>query len=292
MPENQTWLILSLLTALAASSQEAFAKKFFSRLTTYEMTAYQFFYSLPMFWAVLPWVPVPPLDEVFLWAFAASLPLNGAAYLLHMAAIKASPLSLTLPYLAFTPVFMIGTGFAFLGETPNVYGAGGILSVCAGSYILHLEPGKWSFLGPVRAFFRETGSRTMFLVAFMYSFGAVVGKVAILHSSPVFFSVSFFAAFDPLFLIFLVAIGKVRLRNLLRQPWEGALTGLFVFFHALFHGLAISMTQASYMISVKRLSVLFGVMYGWILFREKNIRFRFLGALFMVAGAALIMVKG
>jgi drug/metabolite transporter (DMT)-like permease len=286
------WLIMSLLTALAVSSQEAFAKKFFSHLTPWEMSGYQFAYSLPLFWLALPWIDVPALGEDFLWSFLASIPLNGVPFLIHMAAIKASPLSLTLPYLAFTPVFMIATGAFFLGEIPNAYGISGILSICAGSYILNLEPGRWTFTGPFKAFFRETGSRLMLLVAFIYSFSGVIGKVAIVNSSPLFFSVFFFATFNSLLLVFLMLIGKICWRTFSGLPREGAFTGLLFFLHVLFHGYAVSMTKAAYMISVKRLSVLFGVAYGAVLFREENIRMRFLGALFMVSGAVLIMLKG
>jgi hypothetical protein len=38
--------------------------------------------------------------------------------------------------------------------------------------------------------------------------------------------------------------------------------GVLFFIHCLAHGLAISMVKASYMISVKRLSALIGIIYG------------------------------
>jgi drug/metabolite transporter (DMT)-like permease len=290
--ENHLWLILSLLTAMAVSSQEAFAKKFFSHLSPYEMSAYQLIYSLPLFWTFLPWVNMPPLDMTFFGAFLASIPLNGIAFLLHMLAIKLSPLSLTLPYLAFTPVFMIFTGFIFLDETPNIYGIGGIFFICIGSYILNLSPGNRTLLGPIKFFFKETGSWVMLIVAFLYSFAAVIGKMGILHSSPMFFSVSFFAIFNILMVLFLLSIRKIRLKTFSQEPLKGALVGCFLFVHILLHGFAVSMITAAYMISVKRLSVLFGIIYGWILFKEKNIMIRFSGALFMLAGAILIILKG
>jgi drug/metabolite transporter (DMT)-like permease len=290
--ETHLWLLLSLLTALAVSSQEAFAKKFFSHLSPYEMSAYQLIYSLPLFWIVLPWVHVPPLDMTFFWAFLASIPLNGIAFILHMLAIKLSPLSLTLPYLAFTPVFMIFTGFIFLDETPNIFGIGGIFCICIGSYILNLSSEKWTLFGPFRFFLKETGSWVMLIVAFLYSFAAVIGKVAILHSSPMFFSVSFFSVFNMSMIIFLLTIRKIRLKKILQEPLKGSLVGCFLFAHIVLHGFAISMVTAAYMISVKRLSVLFGIIYGWILFKEKNIMIRLSGAFFMVAGAMLIILKG
>jgi drug/metabolite transporter (DMT)-like permease len=290
--ETHLWLFLSLLTALAVSSQEAFTKKFFSHLSAYEMSAYQLIYSLPLFWIVLPWVHVPPLDKTFFWAFIAGIPLNGISFLLHMMAIKISPLSLTLPYLAFTPVFMIATGFIFLDETPNIYGIGGIIFICIGSYILNLNSEKWSLLGPFKLFLKETGSWIMLIVAFLYSFAAIIGKVAIVHSSPLFFSVSFFSIFNFIMLLFLILIRKIKLKNFFQEPVRGTLVGGFLFAHMLLHGFAISVVTAAYMISVKRLSLLFGIIYGWILFKEKNIMIRLFGAFFMVLGAMVIILKG
>jgi uncharacterized membrane protein len=46
------------------------------------------------------------------------------------------------------------------------------------------------------------------------------------------------------------------------------------------------------MISIKRFSVLFGIVYGGVFFKEKNIVIRFCGAMFMLSGAILITIKG
>jgi uncharacterized membrane protein len=54
------------------------------------------------------------------------------------------------------------------------------------------------------------------------------------------------------------------------------------------HLKAISLIEVSYMVSVKRLSILFGVLYGVMFFKETNIKERFLGATVMVSGIILI----
>jgi uncharacterized membrane protein len=56
------------------------------------------------------------------------------------------------------------------------------------------------------------------------------------------------------------------------------------------HLKAISLIEVSYMISVKRLSILFGVLYGVMFFKETNIKERFLGATVMVSGIILISI--
>lgn len=286
------WLTLSLLTALAASSQDAWSKKFFSHFTLYEMAAYPFIYSLPMFLMTIPFVPVPCLDATFFWCFLVSIPLNAVAFVLYIKAIRIAPLSLTVPYLAFTPAFMIFTGYVFLDEMPNIWGILGIMIICVGSYILNIEPGKWNFLSPLKAVSKETGSWLMLFVAFLFSFAAVIGKKGILHSSPLFFTMSFFGALNLFLLIFLRAFGKIRIETFRETPLKGIIVGSLLFIHALCHGWAVSLTKAAYMVSVKRLSVVIGVVYGKLLFKEENMGFRMSGALLMLVGTVFITLQG
>jgi drug/metabolite transporter (DMT)-like permease len=286
------WLILSLLTALAVASQDAWVKKHFSHLSAYDMLAFPFLFSLPLFALSIPFIPIPPLDAAFYWCFLVSLPINFVPFFIYMAAIRVSPLSLTLPYLAFTPAFMIFTGYVFLAETPNFGGLSGIVITCIGGYVLNLEPDRRSWLAPIKAVFKETGSWLMLIVALIFSFSAVIGKKGILHSSPLFFTMTLFAVLSFLAILVLLVLGKVRLQTF-RDDWaKGMVAGLMFFIHALAHGFAISLVKASYMISVKRLSVLIGIIYGRLFFKEKYIAVRLVGAGLMVAGAVLITLWG
>ena len=286
------WLILSLLTALTVATQDAWVKKFFSHLSPYDMIAYPCLYSLPLFVIAMLAAPRPPLDMVFAWCLVLSLPINGVAFTLYMQAIKTSPLSLTLPYLAFTPVFMILSGWMVLGETLNSWGIFGIVATCLGSYILNLAPRRKRLLEPIASILREPGSRIMMLVALLFSFGAVLGKKGILHSSPLYFIVAFFTIFNALIPLVLWTIGKTRPATLGRHPFKGLAAGALMFLHSLLHGYAISIAKAAYMIAVKRFSILFGVLYGGLIFKETNIPVRFSGAALMLSGAVLILLKG
>ncbi|MDX1707407.1 MAG: EamA family transporter [Desulfobacterales bacterium] len=284
--------MLSFLTALAVASHDAWVKKFFSDLSTYEMLAYPMIYSLPLLVLTLPFVPVPALDPIFFSAFLISLPINGIAFWLHLRAIQVSPLSLTLPYLSFTPVFMILTGALVLDEMPNAWGILGIGVICLGSYVLNLAPGKHSVLAPLKAVLREEGSWLMLIVAFAYSLGAVFGKQAIVHSSPLFFAITFFTTLNMLLLAIFGVCGKINLQVFRARRQKGIIAGFLFFAHILLHAFAISLTKAAYMISVKRLSVIIGLIYGGVIFQEKNLMMRLLGTLLMVSGAVMITLGG
>lgn len=286
------WIFLAILTAIVVASQDTWIKKHFSHLSSYEMAVIPMFFSFPLFAVTLYFVEIPPVDMVFLACFIMSLPLNGICFTLYMRAIQVSPLSLTLPYLAFTPVFAIIPGYMFLGELPNVRGGAGILLTVLGSFVLNLDP-QATHAGLRSAHLtREPGSVMMLIVAFLFGFAVVIGKVAIVHSSVMFFTVLFFAVLNLSMVLVLWMTGKVNLRTFSENPAKGAAAGGLLFLHAVLHGWAVSLTKVVYMISVKRLSILIGVLFVGVFFKEKNIPIRAAGTLLMLAGAVIIMIIG
>ncbi len=286
------WCLLSLATALSVSTGDALTKKFFGRFSPCEMAIAASLYSLPFLVVTFPLVPVPVLDHVFWWMFCLLVPLDAVAFYLYMKAIKLSPLSLSVPFLSFTPVFMVFTGFVMLGEVPNLWGGVGIFLVVAGSYTLHASELKNGYLAPFGAVFKETGSLLMLVVAILFSIMAVMGKMAIQHSSALFFGFSFLSTLDVVILVTFPLFGKIHWRPLMRIPFQGLCVGLMLYLHVLLHTLAISMVEAIYMISVKRTSILFSVIYGWLLFKETDLGTRFLGALLMFVGVVCITLLG
>ncbi|MDI6729781.1 MAG: hypothetical protein QMD44_12790, partial [Thermodesulfovibrionales bacterium] len=56
------------------------------------------------------------------------------------------------------------------------------------------------------------------------------------------------------------------------------------------HMIAMSLTKVAYMISVKRLSLLIGVFYGYLFFKESGIKERMLGTILMLVGFVLIVL--
>ena len=126
----------------------------------------------------------------------------------------------------------------------------------------------------------------------LLSLAAVIGNKAIVHSSPLFFSITFFAVLNFCMLATLRLLRKIDLNTCKNDPIKGIVAGCLLFLHVLLHGYAISFTKAAYMISVKRLSILFGILYGGFIFKEQNLVVRFCGAALMLSGAVLIMLKG
>jgi drug/metabolite transporter (DMT)-like permease len=281
------WLFLSLLTALAVAGRDVSIKAF-TDLTAQDVVMLEMSWALPLLAIGCIFVDVPPLDITFWWAFVISLPLNMAAYLLYIYAIKISPLTLTVPFLAFTPVFMILTGQIVLGETVNIWGGLGILLIVGGSYVLNLDRASEGLLKPFTSLRHEKGPLIMLVVAFLFSFAAVIAKQAILHSSPLFFSFFFFLVFNMAVLFFLMLTGKRDWRQVYEQKGKGLWLGILLVVHVGCHGLAIAISTAVYMIAVKRSSIVFSVFFSRFFLHENQVLMRSVGTAFMFAGVLVI----
>jgi drug/metabolite transporter (DMT)-like permease len=286
------WFFLSLITALSVAVRDISIKALFTDQEPMEIAALELFWALPLLAVACFFVPIPELDTTFWWTFLISLPLNGLAYILYMIAIRASPISLTVPLLAFTPVFMILTGFFILDETITFWGGLGIGSIVMGSYILNLDRVKHGMLTPFSALLKEKGPRLMLIVAFLFSFAAVIGKKAMLHSSPLFFSYFFFLVFNTTILTALFLSGRVNGLRFTRERKKGMLLGGLLLMHVSCHAVAIALATAVYMVAVKRSSILFSVLLSWLVLREGHMAFRGPGTLCMFFGVLLITFLG
>jgi len=282
------WLFLSLSAAFFSATADAVTKKSFSNLSAYGMGAVRYVYTLPWLAVSFLFIPVPSPDRQYFLSLACGLPLELLAVLCYMQAIKRSPLSLTLPFLAFTPLFLILTGRILLGEIITWSGGLGIFLIALGSYCLNLSKTKDSLLGPIKAIVKEPGSLLMLLVAFLYSLTSAIGKVGVLHSNPWFFGITYNAGLSLLMLFTFRFSPGARVGHLVSKPLAGLMLGGIYAAMIFCHFLAISLVQAAYMISIKRMSLLFGVLYGAFLFREQKITERFTGAVIMAVGVLII----
>jgi len=284
------WFLYSLFSAFSVATSDALCKRAMMETPESEWLVgwVRLAYAVPFLLMGLWFVPIPPLDATFWIVIACMLPLELGSYVLYLRAIRTSPMSLTLPLLSFTPLFLILTSYLVLGERPTPLGLTGVLMISSGSYLLNLHEIRSGWLGPLRSLLREPGARAMLVVALVYSVTSVLGKVGLQHSSPTFFAIVYFVLLSLIFTPISFWRAQPAARNLVAQPVRFVLIGFFYFSMILFHYLALESVAVPYMISVKRTSMVFSVLYGWALFHESHIRQRLLGCAVMLAGACLI----
>jgi len=190
------WVGYALLSAFCLATTDAITKKSLGTLQRpgdlYLVAWARLLYAAPLLALTLLFVPIPPLDATFWWTIVWLVPLELAALVIYVKALQASPLSLTLPFLSLTPVFLLVTSAVMLGEAPSFLGGVGVLCIVGGAFALHAPAWREGPRRLLALVWRERGSRYMIAAAFLYSITSNLGKQAILHSSPVFFGVIYF----------------------------------------------------------------------------------------------------
>jgi drug/metabolite transporter (DMT)-like permease len=288
------WFTLSLLCAITLATADVLTKK--------QLTGYSGM-QLVLVRLVVPGVLLAPLLFIYplpatpfaFWGWVMLLvPLELFAMLLYMQAIRDAPFYQTLPYLSFTPVFNILTGWLLLDEQVSLLGASGIVLVVLGAYLLNIDQlrqnGKLHWIEPLRATLHQQGARRMLVVAIIYSFTSVIGKAAMQYVGELNFAAFYFALLGVTTLL-LVALRKpAELNVLMRNSRWHLIIGALMVVMVITHFLAIAKIEAAYMIAVKRLSLLFGILFGAWLLNEKGLTKNLSATSFMVAGVALILL--
>ena len=292
---GMSWFALALICAFSLASADAATKAWLQGFSAREMLIVRFcipgLLLSPLLSSMPPLTTLPP---AFWGWIAALIPLEMAAMALYMTAIRDHPLSLTLPYLAFSPVFVIGVAWMVLGEEVSARGALGILLVVAGAWVLNSRQARrndWrSWAAPLRAILDESGSRRMLSVAAIYAVSATLGKRAMQYLDPASFGAVYYGILGLAVFLAIVAPRPRILVKVASRPLPafliGALLGLMVYTHFL----AIQQVEVAYMIAVKRVSLLFGILYGALLFREPNLAARLPAGALMLAGVVMILL--
>jgi drug/metabolite transporter (DMT)-like permease len=283
------WITFSFLSAFFQATTDAFSKKLLSdNCDVYLVGWARWAFAVPFLLITLLFIPIPALDQTFWYNIFLLLPLEITALFLYIKALKLSPISLAIPFLSFTPVFLIVTSFLMLGEKPDVSGLSGILLVSVGGYLLNFHTISRGMLEPFRSTIKEKGCLLMIVVAFIYSITSNLGKTAIQHSSPAFFAVFYITLLSLIVTPLVWFKNRGRILKGLSHTNYFLLIGLSCALMFIFHTLAINVIQVSYMISVKRTSTLISIVFGRLYFNETHIKERLLGGVTMLAGVIII----
>lgn len=285
----ESWFLPAVLTALFYGVQSAYLKGVLPAADQQLVAWGLFVFALPVYLGMLYFGGMPEVTSQFWIALAVSLGVNLIAWPLFVRSIQLSDISLVMPLVAFTPVFVLGVEFVVLGELPAGLGLAGILLIVFGAYVLNIRKGMGGIFEPLTTLFGDRGAVLMLIVAALWSISATVEKITVRESSPAFYLTALAAGFSIAFLPVVATRVEKPLQKIREQWWRLAGAGLLTGAMAGFQMHAIEMTPlVNYVVSIKRAGMLVSVIVGWLFFKEKNILFRLIGALFMVAGVALI----
>ncbi|MBI2024699.1 MAG: EamA family transporter [Candidatus Harrisonbacteria bacterium] len=294
------WLLLALGSALTNSwvqalSKTAVAVSRYSKITISFVAmacASLILISISYFL-----IGIPVLQEGFWFAVFATGILNTIAFPTLLRAYQLGEFSSVYSMILLTPVFMILTSFLILGETPSMIGIIGVLLTVSGLWFVfrvsHKHAQSPNF---------TMGNILGIIVAFIYSLSVNFDKLMILYSDRVFAPGMAIAIMAGGYAIYLLLKHGTLLVKITDQTMDNnaprfKIPGVFILLALgvlmagsnVLHVSALAVGLASYTIAVKRTGVLFGVFWGWLFFKEKNIGKKLVGVAIAIAGVVVIL---
>ena len=290
-----TWFLFALGSAIAQSgmnalSNQALKTRRFSKISiAFIISATA---SVLLIGISFLFFGLPDFKPGFWQAILITGFLNVLMFPIGLKAYEVGEFSAVYSMTLATPIFLLFTSWIFLGELPPVQGMVGVVLSVAGLWMIAGTAADNRDVSRL-----ANGNALGLLVALLASISTNFDKIAVLRSNQfIAYGIvsGVMAASYAIYLLVNKQFAKSAEKEnafslgivfiLLLAGFSQALNGVF-------YNFALSTVFASYPIAVKRLGVLFGVAWGWLFFKEKNISKKVLGAAVAIAGVLLILLS-
>lgn len=284
-------ILYTLITALLMAGADVLSKKASAQQSVYLVSLSRWLFAIPVLALMTFQMDFPrAISSEVIVCTLILIPLEIVAMILYVKAIAHYDLSLTVPLLSLTPLFLLITGSLFLHETVTLMGIAGVVTILSGVYIMNVTHLREGMLAPFKSIVRNEGSLLVVVVALIYAITSTMGKKVVTLTGSAFFS------FWYLFALSIVLIPVVYIKG--ESPWQifknfkmnlliGTLVGLATY--SIFT--AYNYAPIAYVIAIKRTSILFTVILGRMIFNEPSFGRRVTGAVLALIGIVLIILS-
>ncbi len=232
-------------------------------------------------------VSLGPMPTYLIYLFIEVLLVAGST-LLYFRAMQVTPISLCMPYISFTPVFLIVTGQIMLGEMPATEKLIGVVLIFIGSLAMHRLLFANGWLEPIKAVWRERGCFYMLMVGFINSITNPIDKQLVMMTDAFTQACAFGAGMCVIFTILLLG-RKADPKTVIRSvPFWAALAGTLEAVALLFQLSSHNYIDVVITISLKRAGIILVVLLGWLVFKERNIGDKLIASSVMLVGVLII----
>lgn len=290
------WFLLALSSAISNSVYNAFSKHVVSlgRFSKFTIVFWTTLIGSIILFIISYFRGFPAVDSIFWIAVGITAVINAAASPILLRAYQIGEFSSVYSMILLTPVFLLVTSFIFLGEVPTIFGVIGVVLTVFGLWMISSTKQEDSKNTPNQSGKLKPGILLAVFVAFLYSISVNFDKLAAQHSNALFapaVSMALIAFLCGIYLLFKNRNHLIHFSEKWEMPNLVILIPLGIILGGsnILHNLALLAGLASYTIAVKRMGVLFGVFWGKLFFKEKDILKKLFGAAIAVAGVAAIL---
>ncbi len=206
-------------------------------------------------------------------------------------ALQISPLSTSVPFLAFTSVFIVPMAFLILREMPSAAKLLGVILTVVGSLVMHRKQFAAGWLAPGKAIFHEKGSRYILAVALLVACTSPLDKRLVLMTDIYTQGLVYGFGMCLFFLILTLSRGEPLLHVLKTGLLWIALAGILDATSLLLQFESYHFVDVVIAISIKRAGIVLSVLFGWLFFHERDIIDKTIASSVMFVGVVMLYVQ-
>lgn len=284
------WIIYAFIAAFSSGLGYTISKRVLKNQDPLTVLWWNSFFTLPYLILILIFTGIPGINSNFWQIILIIVPIAILIEFLFMKGVKLSPLSLIMPFSAFTPLVVLLSSYIILKERPEILGIFGIIFIVSGIYIINLQ-GSLKLLAPFKNIIKEKGALFIIVSAILWGLILPLGKIATSYSSPIFYSVFFMILFNILLFPIYLKFTKNKLVNFRNNYKSFLMVGGTTSSVMIFTWLAISQGFTSYANAIVNTRILVAVFLGGYFLKEGYLKQRLIAALIVFIGIVLIILS-
>ncbi len=289
------WYTLAFLSAIFSAMAAISQKKIL-----FKMDALEFSFVLSIFNALLALLfllntDFNNLNQLSLLLLYGKTIIGALAFWCVMLALKNMEISGALPLMVLTPAVVAIFAFFILGESLNLFEIIGIIFLLFGTYILEIRKSN-NLFHPFRIFINSKYHHYIIYALLLFTFSSIIDKMLLRdYKLPPYDFIGFqhlFLAVNFSLLVLATKKNPLKIFSKINSKLFGwiFLISIFTIGYRYTQIEAVKIASVALVLTIKRTSVFFAVVFGGKLFSEESLIKKTIATIIMLVGAYLILI--
>lgn len=281
----------AFLLVVLSSGMHAYWNLLLKKSKDMEVFVWCFLIIIMLIFSPLFCVSVNNIDISLIgWLCIVSTGLVKTFYFISLSnAYRKGDLSFVYPIARSAPTIFVFIGaLLFLGEIPSVSGIVGMLLILLGVYTIHVDSLD-SFFSPLRSLNRESAKWALITALFITLY-SIIDKIGVGYVDAFAY---IFLMFVFMFIFLTPHVFFIKNKTMIKTEWnsnkkEIVTTGILNFCTFYMILIAMSLANLSYIVALREISIIFGVILGAMVLKEEHFSIRLTGSILIVIGSVFV----